>query len=208
MTPSKTYPILEKLLNKGLIAQVKKDKTLHFSPNDPEKILTYISEKKNALDNIHDEVEKEIPKLRKLTTELPTDARVLQGLGGLKTFYEEHQRKLLTGKKIFRSFAFEDDWGREDVKRFVHKQDLIRKELGIEVRIIAHEKIRKVTTPEEYKLANIRFTKQNIPVGTVVSEDQIALITWKKEPVIIVIDSKEIGKAYSKFFEDVWKDSK
>ncbi|MCK4670407.1 MAG: hypothetical protein KAT43_04335 [Nanoarchaeota archaeon] len=208
VTPAKTYPILDKLLKKGLIAKVRKDKTLFFSPNDPQRLLTYLDEKKHDIETKKKEVEKEIPRLKLLHKEFVTDVRVLQGLGGLKTFYEEHNRLLLRGKKIFKVFSFEDDWKKPEVKRFIQKQDLIRKQLGIKVRVMANEKIKKYTSKKHYKLVNIRFTKQNIPVGTVVSKNQIALMTWKEEPTIVVIDSKDIAEAYEKFFDDLWKQSK
>ncbi|MBN1644538.1 helix-turn-helix domain-containing protein [Candidatus Woesearchaeota archaeon] len=208
ITPSKTYPILEKLLKKGLIAKVRKDKTLFFAPNNPERILTYLDEKRHEIENKKIQIKKELPRLKMLHKEIAPDARVLQGIGGLKTFYEEQNRLLLKGKKVFKVFSFEDEWKREEVKRFIQKQDIIRKELGIEVRVIANEKIKKYIKKEEYKLVNIRFTKQNIPVGTVVSEKQIALMTWKQMPLVIIIDSKEIGEAYERFFDDIWKQSK
>ena len=208
VTPAKTYPILEKLLKKGLIAKIKKDKTLYFSPNDPERLLTYLDEKKHDIESKKQEVEKQIPRLKLLHNEFVTDTRVLQGLGGLKTFYEEHNRLLLKGKKTFKVFSFEDDWKKPEVKRFIQKQDLIRKNLGIQVRVIANEKIKKFISEDNYKLVKIRFTKQNVPVGTIVSENQIALMTWKEEPTIVVINSKDIATAYEKFFDDLWEQSK
>lgn len=208
ITPAKTYPILEKLLKKGLIAKVQKNKTQFFSPNDPERILTYLDEKKHSLESKKEAIEKELPKLRQLNLDFGTTARILKGLEGLKTFYEEYNRMLLKGDKIFKVFSFEDDWDREEVKRFIRKQDLIRKSLGLKVRVIANEKIKKYVDKENYELVDLRFTKQDIPVGTVVSKTRIALMTWKKEPTVIVIDSKEIGEAYEKFFDGLWRQSK
>ncbi|MBI5881123.1 hypothetical protein HZB90_03265 [archaeon] len=208
ITPAKTYPILDKLLKKGLIAKVRKDKTLYFSANDPGRLLTYLDDKRFSIEEKKKQIEKELPRLKLLQKESAPDTRVLQGIGGLKTFYEEHNRLLLKGKKVFKVFSFEDDWKKEDVKRFIQKQDAVRKEQGIEVRVIANEKIKKYITKEEYKLVNIRFTKQDVPVGTVVSQNQIALMTWKEEPLIIVIDSREIAGAYERFFDGLWERAK
>jgi sugar-specific transcriptional regulator TrmB len=205
ITPAKTYPILDKLLRKGLVAKVRKDKTLYFSANNPDRLLTYLDDKKNDIENKKKQIEKELPRLKSLHFEQAPDTRVLQGLGGLQTFYEEHNRLLLAGKKVFKVFSFEDDWKREEVKRFIQKEDMIRGESGIEVRVIANEKIKKYIDKKEYSLVNIRFTKQDIPVGTVVSATQIALMTWKDEPLIIVIDSKEIAQAYERFFDSLWQ---
>lgn len=208
ITAAKTYPILEKLLEKGLISKIRKGKVLYFSPTNPERILTYLDEKKNDIEEKKKEIEKEIPKWKQLTTKELTDARILQGLGGLNTFYEEHNRLLLKTTKVFKVFSFEDDWQKPEVKRFIQKQDLIRKDLGIEVRVIANEKIKEYITRENYKLVKIRFTEQSIPVGTVISGKQVALLIWKEEPLVIVIDSTEIGKAYEKFFDEMWESAK
>jgi sugar-specific transcriptional regulator TrmB len=208
VTPSKTYPILDKLIKKGLISKIKHDRTLYFSANNPDRLLTYLDEKKNELENQRQRIEQELPILRSIPKERITEARVLTGVGGLKTFYEEHNRILLASDKTFRVFSFEEDWNREDVKRFIQKQDLIRKKLGINVEVMANKKIQNYIDPKNYKLVKIKFTEQDIPVGTVVSPSQIALMTWVEEPIIIVIDSKEIGESYTKFFKSLWKQAR
>ena len=53
VTPSKTYPILDKLLKKGLISKVKKGKVLYFW----QKYLHVVLQRKEyggSLDKIHD----------------------------------------------------------------------------------------------------------------------------------------------------------
>ncbi|MBT3985387.1 hypothetical protein HOD38_01360 [archaeon] len=208
VTPSKTYPILEKLLEKGLISKVTKDKTQYFIANNPERLLTYLEEKKIEIDEQKEEVKKEIKKLSILELSKTPNARVLTGIGGIKTFYEEFNHRLLKEDKIFKVFSFEDDWEREEVKKFIQKQDLIRKELGIEVRVIANERIKKFIKSTSYKLVKIKFTDQKIPIGTVVSNNLIALMSWKEEPFIVVIESEELGKSYTQFFDELWKQSK
>jgi len=208
VTPAKTYPILDKLQNKGLISKITKNNTKVFIANNPNRLLTYLEEKKNEIDEKKEEVKQTIKKLSKLDLSKAPNARVLTGMGGIKTFYEEFNQKLLKQDKIFRVFSFEDDWGKPEVKRFIQKQDLIRKEIGIKVRVIANKKIKQFIEPKNYKLVNIRFSEQNLPIGTVVSKDSIALMSWKDEPFIVVIESEVFGKAYTKFFDDVWKNSK
>lgn len=163
---AKTYPVLDKLLKKGLIAQVKKDRTVHFYANEPERLLTYIDEKKNNLVQKQKVVEKELPRLKKLKLQTVTDARVLQGYEGFKTFYEEHNRILKKGSGVFKAFSFEDDWKKQEVRRFIHKQDIIRKEMGIKVQILAQKRIKKYLDKHTYDVVDIRFTSQEIPVGT------------------------------------------
>lgn len=206
ITPAKTYIILDKLLKKGLIAKIKEGNIMYFILNNPERLLTYLDEKKFELEEKREKIERDLPKIKFVGQ--GTDTRVLKGWEGLKTFYEEHNRLLLKGDKVFRVFSFEDDWKKDNVKLFIQKQDLIRKELGIEVRVIANLEIKKYIKKQEYKLVKIRFTDSNLPVGTVVSDNQVALMTIADEPTVVVIDSKDIGQAYTRFFEDLWKKSK
>jgi len=208
ITPSKTYPILEKLLKKGLIGKITMDKTLYFTPNKPERILTYLDEKRNIIEEKKKEVIKELPKLQNLSRTFNNDARILTGIGGVNTFYEEHNRIILKGNKIFKVFSFEEEWKNQKIRDYIIKQDIIRKKLGIEVRVIASKKTKKYMAKEDYKNINIRFTEQNIPVGTIISATQIALFLWKEEPIIFVIDSKDLGEYYEKFFDNMWKQAK
>src|SRR3989338_6658768 len=57
------YQILEKLMHKGLVSQITKEKTHYYQASDPQKIIEYIEEKKQLLDLHKGEIQKLLPQL-------------------------------------------------------------------------------------------------------------------------------------------------
>src|SRR3989338_10375523 len=55
------YDILNKLINRGLISYVIENKRRYFQIAHPNKIIGYVEEKENRLEEIKKEIEKELP---------------------------------------------------------------------------------------------------------------------------------------------------
>ena len=49
VTPAKTYPILDKLIEKGLVSSVNKFKTKYFQVLDSQRILHYLNQRKEKI---------------------------------------------------------------------------------------------------------------------------------------------------------------
>jgi len=204
ITAAKTYPILNKLEKKGLVSVTIIAKTKHFTPADPSRLLTYIEENKQKLDRFKTKIKEKLEELRIMLKNSVPDARVFKGIEGLNTFYQEHIRRIKEEKQPFRAFTLIEDWKKPEVKRFFRKYDLIRKEMRIEVRIIAPLETKKFIGKQEKELVKMRFLKQKIPLGMITSPFQVGILSWKEEPLLIAIDSEDIGKAYTDFFDNMW----
>src|SRR3989344_8787493 len=57
------YQILEKLMQKGLVSQIIKEKTKYFQAAEPNRILGYIDEREKQLDDNKKKIEKLLPEL-------------------------------------------------------------------------------------------------------------------------------------------------
>jgi sugar-specific transcriptional regulator TrmB len=96
---SMVYPVLEKLIQKGLVSYIIKEKTKYFQASDPEKIIDFIEEKEKSLNKTKDEVKKSLPELElmmKLTKK--SEATIYLGIKGLRTAYERVYKKLKKGE--------------------------------------------------------------------------------------------------------------
>ena len=60
------YDILNKLIERGLISYVETDGKRTFKISNPEKILSYIEEKKSSLDAVKSEISKIMPAMQKI----------------------------------------------------------------------------------------------------------------------------------------------
>src|SRR3989344_4835612 len=86
ISASKIYIILDKLIKKGLVNYIIKNKTKYFQANDPIKIINLIEEKEKDLERQKQKTKEILPQLR-LSLEEKEEVRapiVLEGLEGLK----------------------------------------------------------------------------------------------------------------------------
>ncbi len=63
------YPILESLMNKGLVSEVKVDKKVRFAAESPERLLTFVDKQKLMFEERSERVKDLIPKLRTVQRE-------------------------------------------------------------------------------------------------------------------------------------------
>ena len=212
VTAAKTYPILQKLINKGLITNIIKSNVNHYQSFSPNRILDYIKEKMNKLENEEKEMRKIIPQLAaKQKLEAKNSATVYESYNGLRTLYEEFVNSLVGPKRDFIAFTLGDEYEDKNLMLFFEHYDLVRKEKGIRTRLIGVDWQRKFFDLNYMKKMNlnIRYLSYSaVPQGLIIVDDRIATMVWHPTPTAFVIQSKSVAESYRKFFEDIWKVAK
>lgn len=207
VTPAKTYLILDKLIVKGLVSYCLKNNVKHFQVLNPEKLLNLIDEKSEELKEKREEVSKLIPDLKLNQDNSKQFARVYEGYEGTKTLYDEAINYCQINKEDFLAFSMSDkDFESESLKYFFSKYDKLRCELQINTRIIAKESQKRYLNSRG--AIEFRFIDFNLPTGLIIFGDNVAYLSWGKNPVAFVITSPEIAKSNKQFFEDMWKVAK
>ncbi|MFC1691843.1 TrmB family transcriptional regulator, partial [Nanoarchaeota archaeon] len=89
VTHAKVYPILEKLINKGLVSHVIKSNRKYFSAINPESLLEYIDKKVRNLEEEKEKIKEIIPALlaKQKEQEKVQYSRVFEGMKGLKSLF-------------------------------------------------------------------------------------------------------------------------
>lgn len=82
---------LEKLVSKRLLVQSKKNNTYYFTPEDPEKLIGVLREKKSELDYQESAIKEVLPDLKSLQNPLKNipKVRYFEGEDGLIAMYED-----------------------------------------------------------------------------------------------------------------------
>jgi len=210
ITPSKTYPILDKLIEKGLVSYIIKNKIKFFQILHPSRILDFIKVKENQIKKQEREIEKLIPDLiSEKKFESRSYAIVYEGIEGVRTLYDDMLKYHKENKEDFMGFAFSEDYKNKAMNLFFDQYDLKRKKLGIKVKIIGLEKQRKFLESNP-KLSNveIRFIKYELPSGIVIYGDNVVTPIWNPIPIAFLIHSKQNADSYRKFFLDLWEKAK
>ena len=100
ITKSMIYQILEKLIRKGLVSFIIKEKTKYYQSSSPTKLLDFVEEKKEGLMETKEEIKSLIPSLLMQQQRIKNQATIYQGLKGLMTAYENRYLKLKKGDEV------------------------------------------------------------------------------------------------------------
>ncbi|KYK26580.1 hypothetical protein AYK26_07405 [Euryarchaeota archaeon SM23-78] len=206
---SKIYEILERLIQKGLVSYVMKGNTKYFEAAFPDRILDYINEKESELTKQRKEVEKLLPQLvmRKEMSKYKQEATIYRGMRGLETaFYDalKPDRK----DETWRVFGVPER--SEKVNYFFVRWNKDRADKGIKMKILFDESARGElqTLPENNPLSEIKYMPKELsmPAAVNIFGDKTIIFPseTEKQPLIIVIDNKEVADSFKTQFDILW----
>lgn len=198
------YDRLEKLTSKGLSGYVIRDDTKFFSAAPPEKLLSYLEEKKRSLEAQAELVSRIIPELKSLKKSSDeTIAEVYRGPEGFKTMMGELVQVpnstiysigyTAIGPKI--APVFYEQWTKKRVERKIRRKYVTTRE------VVASKAVKQPLT--EIRVLPKEFS---IPSSTIISgNNSYIFYPQEKEFTGIVIRGKGISKTNKAFFEFLWK---
>ncbi len=206
---SKTvYELLEKLMKKGLVSYVIKSNIKYFGAVNPEKFLDILKEEENDIKIKENKIKEILPKLKQLKelNKEKQEASIYYGKKGMKSVFED----TLKQKDEILVFG-----GGGKSKEFLeHYYDLwnrIRAKSKIKLRLLWNENLRdKQDSIKNIKFYNLKFLPREFenPAPAMIYKDKVAITVWSKEPIAILIKSKEVNKSYRNYFELLWKIAK
>ena len=102
VTKSIIYRILEKLVSKGLVSYVIKEKTKYYEAQRPEKLLDYIDEKEAIIQETKSKIKEFLPNLISMMQHSEKSmATVYEGFKGIMTVHDKRFDKLKKGEEYF-----------------------------------------------------------------------------------------------------------
>ena len=164
----------------------------YFKPAPPNKILSYLEEKKESVQTILPELE-DLSKLPKEETQV----ELFKGKDGLKTVLYE---VLNTGKDYSVMGSIKQF---ETILQFALPQFLKKIErLNIKERILCdnQENVLKIKTGK-YKYLKSEYL---FPSSFWIYGDKVAIFVWNLPYFVIVVNNKEVAQTYQNYFEFFW----
>lgn len=193
---SRVYDSLERLEDLGLVSFVVKDFKKYFQAASPEKLLGYIEEKKEIVNQI-------LPELKKLEGMKKEEiaASVYKGKEGLKTI---HSEMLKEGKDVYVLGAkgliftelpyFIPNFERERIKKKIKFILLYDKQevKNLEENIVKRKFFEGKVLPKEFNSNGVVNIFGN----------KVAIVLWKeKYPTGFMIENKDIADSFRKWFK-------
>ncbi|MBT4376635.1 hypothetical protein HOD29_04640 [archaeon] len=202
---SKVYEILDKLIQKGLVSHIIKEKTKYFQVASASRLVDYVEKREQELEGKKKEIEKMIPELEKKRKGIVSkrESFVLEGYGGIKTFFRMVLEEMKKGEEYY-VVTLGPDLKNENVLLFLEQHHNKREEKGINIKILMNPAERKLVKHFDYKRMQVKYVKDSLPVGTFIFGDYVANVKFGDNPIVFVMKDERISESYKNFFLDLW----
>ncbi|MCE8000466.1 MAG: helix-turn-helix domain-containing protein [Rhodobiaceae bacterium] len=200
VTRTTAYSLVEKLSEEGVITLLQKGGRTHVVAEDPDVLLRNLDDRRSALSDV-------LPELRSIYVggQNGPRFRLYEGMEGIRTVLNAvltAQTDTLCGMLSMKELL--QFPGREELARFVTK----RVEAGKTLRVIrsASEDVDDIWGASESELREVRFTPTSAPLlmTTFVCDDQVAIISSKRENYGLIIESAGYANVQKTLFESLW----
>ena len=198
------YDILNKLIEKGLVVYSNENKKRSFNLSNPQKILSYLEEKKKGINNIEKELSNVLPSLieKYNSKKHSIDSEVFRGPEGIKAVWEDmldykEIRWIGSGNYVPNKFPlFFANWNKRRNKKKIKSLHLFRDEIrGKLIKDIGEAKF----LPKEFS---------GNPTVTAIYGNKVVQFLFGEFLFAFVIESNELSENYKNYFEYLWKIAK
>ncbi|MBP7708485.1 hypothetical protein KA107_02275 [Candidatus Pacearchaeota archaeon] len=195
------YDILNKLIERGLISYFDENGKRTFRISNPDKLISYIEEKKSNLEDIRKEIMEILPQVKEVfnSKKEETFSEIFKGPEGMKAVWDDmlnypEIRWIASGMYVPERFpAFFKDWNKRRIALKVKSYHLFR-----------HEKRGEIPNHlcTVFKFLPKEFSG-NAAV-TVIYGDKVIQQLLGEEIQVFVIQSKELAENYKQYHRYLW----
>ncbi len=196
------YDAIERLIEKGLVSYILKEKTKHFEANDPSSLMNLLKVKEEKLKSI-------MPKLllnRKLSKK--TEVTVLEGVVAARNTL----LNFLTYKEPILIYGVPKETREVLGKFFLDRFQRERLEANVIEKVIYNEDaVQRVDELKKTPKCEVKILPKGFhsPMSTNICGDEVFFELFSRDPCLTIrIKSKDIADIYKKYFEVMWKIAK
>ncbi|MAG02151.1 hypothetical protein CMI42_02340 [Candidatus Pacearchaeota archaeon] len=208
------YDILNKLIEKGLISYTIEKGKKTFQITNPNKILSYLDDQKQDIDNAKNEIKSHIPELMNLFNQSKTDIRaeVFRGDASIKALLIEildHKESRWMGGNSFEGYnavsnnlmIWFSHWMKKRIKKKHVMHDLVSHGTWLEGLEPNKKELHKKSYYKYCQLPKELY----VPMVVIIFGNKVAQVLWSKQPFAFVLESDKIQESFMKYFNHFWK---
>jgi sugar-specific transcriptional regulator TrmB len=206
ITGSKVYEILDKLIKKGLVSYITKERTRFFQASSPKRLIDYVEAREKEIAKRKRNIESIIPSLeaiREIKKETQS-AQLFEGYEGIRTVFNMILEQLDPGDEYY-AFSLGEELKIKKVTAFLnsHHGKRIRKKIRLKIIADLKDKALFKYLSRTHGIT-VRFVENPVPLGVFIFKDYIATFTFREKPTAFLIKSQQISDSYRKFFNYIW----
>jgi len=209
ISSGKIYEILEKLIKKGLVSYITKEKTKYFNAASPHRILDYVHEKEKDLKKKEQEILKEIPSLLKIkkTGKKEYETHLFKGLKGIRTAIFEALEELTPKDEVLAMGIRSSKEKKYNILWKNWHQQRIKNKIQCKA-LFSDRNTEYYKTFKQMKYAEIRVLQGATPSAIDIIKERVLIFTYGDEPSCLSIKNEEIAQSFTTFFYNLWKIAK
>jgi len=196
MASSAVHNSTNSLIDKGLIAYIKKGKVKFYQAVSPKQLIDFIDEKKKKVLEILPELEK-----RQNLSKEKQEAEIFEGSKGITTMLNILTEDAKKGDKYL-FFANNIKDNNEEIQSFFVKYDIKRKEMGLKIRGLASKEIKYLFVKR--KFLKMKYPDFPIPSNISIFKNKVVFFSWGEKPIGYLIKSEQITEMYTQLFDRIW----
>ncbi len=207
---SHIYPLLNNLLEKGLISYklINNVKVFHASP--PEALKNLFDEKEEKIKIEKNQLLDFISNLNKFqpSSQRLNDFKYFQGIRGIKSLYTEIINSWKQGEEYYIASAPLESFRKLEgfFVEVVHKKRIKDK---VKLKILINQNSEKYATlRKNMPLTEVRYLNINTKTEYGVLNEYFFMITYAEEPYGLLIKDANFASTYKVFFELLWNNAK
>jgi len=191
------YDALERLQQKGLVSVIIKDGKKHFVAVNPEKLVDYLHEKVEGINQILPELKSKYDVIKR-----SEEAQMFKGIEGIKTVMGD---MLKVGETIH-IIGGKGKWLVGELRFYFPKFERERVKKKIKTKQIFDHEVREIIPLPSVKYGEYKFfpKEYSSPTHIWIYGDRVVSIFWGDTQFAFMIKSEDIADGYKKFFDFMW----
>ena len=203
---SNIYDILNRLIEKGIVSFIVKNKTKHFQAASPSNLIQYLDKKQEQISQEKEALKKILPDLEKLQEiKSKQEAEIFIGKKGLRTAYEKLCKGASKNDEILFFYIHKEKYGEESNLFYNSIVDIVS---GTKNRGICNVEYKGSWFTKKSKHLTMRFSNLPLPGNIDIINDKILLVSWGENIFSVLIHSKSLADNLRTYFNEMWLKAK
>lgn len=204
---SKIYEILDRLIQKGLVSYIIEAGTKQFEAADPKRILDYVNEKEEQLNQQKRELDNLIPQLelKKKWSQYQSKAAIFKGIKGAETAFADILETMEKGEEYYVMGATPS---LPTFGRFIRNYHKRISKKGIKVKLLFSEQGKEWAEHiKDIPFIKLKFAPSQLFASSFISiyKNKILItVSTQKDIILFRIDNKEIADSFGSQFKWLW----
>jgi sugar-specific transcriptional regulator TrmB len=203
---SNIYDILNRLIDKGMVSFIVKNKTKYFQAAPPSDLANYLDKKEKEISAQKESLKKILPDLEKLQEIKPSqEAEIFLGKKGLRTAYEKLYKDAKKGDEALFFYIHEEKYGEESNLFYNSMTDFFKKTKN---KGICNKDYKKSWFAKKSKHLNMKFVDTPLPGNIDIFKDSVLIVSWRDTIFSVLIHSQPLADHLRDYFNEMWKIAK